>query len=135
MAQRYVAAIDRLYDQVRNGRRFADALAAAKNRINPMRVYVNANERSTISANAKAAGMTASRFLCAVGMGSAPRSALDHKAIGVLAKIHADEGRLGGLLKMYLQDRDPDRRTAERLLQDIEAVRKDLRAALKQVAT
>jgi hypothetical protein len=99
-----------------------------------MRVYVNANERETIRANAKAAGMTASQFLCAVGLGSTPRSTLDHEAIAVLAKIHADEGRLGGLLKMYLQDRDPDRRSAERLLHDIETVRQEIRAVLRQVA-
>jgi hypothetical protein len=107
----------------------------AKDRINPLRVYVNATERDTIKANAKAAGMTSSRFLCSVGMGATPRSSLDHKAIATLAKIHADEGRLGGLLKMYLQDRDPDRRAAERLLRDIEAVRKDLKTILRQVAT
>jgi outer membrane murein-binding lipoprotein Lpp len=108
---------------------------SAKDRLNPMRVYVNAKEREAIRVNAKAAGMTASRFLCAVGLGSTPRSTLDHEAIAVLAKLHADEGRLGGLLKMYLQDRDPDRRTAERLLRDMESVRSDIRAALRQVAS
>jgi hypothetical protein len=58
-------------------------LKAAKDRTNPMRVYVNASERKTIRANAKAAGMTASRFLCAVGMGSTPRSTLEELALGV----------------------------------------------------
>lgn len=110
-------------------------MMVAKDRINPLRAYVTASERKAIAANAKAAGMTVSRFLCTVGTGAAPRSSLDHKAIATLAKIHADEGRLGGLLKMYLQDRDPDRRTAELLLRDIEAVQSDLKAVLRQVIT
>jgi hypothetical protein len=106
----------------------------AKARVNPLQVYVTPVERAAVKANAKAAGMTVSRYLCAVGMGATLRSALDHEAVAALAKIHADEGRLGGLLKMYLQDRNPDRRTAERLLQDIEAARAEIRAALKRVS-
>ena len=47
--------------------------------------------------------------------GPTPRSTLDHEAIAVLAKPYADDGRQGGLLKMYLQDRDPDRQIGERL--------------------
>jgi hypothetical protein len=111
------------------------AKGGARDRINPMRAYVTAEDRKAIKARAKAAGLTASSFLRAAAMGSTPRSALDLQAVAALAKIHADEGRLGGLLKMYLQDRDPDRQTAERLLQDIETVRKEIRTVLKRVAT
>jgi hypothetical protein len=106
----------------------------ARDRLNPMRVYVNAEDRKAIKARAKATGLTASSYLRAVALGSAPPSVLDHQAVAALAKIHADEGRLGGLLKMYLQDRNPDHRTAERLLQDIEAARAEIRAALKWVS-
>jgi hypothetical protein len=105
-----------------------------KARINPMQVYVTPAEREAIKANARAAGMTVSRYLCATGMGASLRSSLDHEAVATLAKIHADEGRLGGLLKMYLQERNPDRRTAERLLRDIEAVREEVRNALRRVS-
>ena len=76
-------------------------MPTAKDRINPMQVYVNARERAAIKANAKAAGMTASRYLCAVGMGAHLRSSTDHEAVAALAKIHADEGRLGGLLRAW----------------------------------
>jgi len=106
----------------------------ARDRTNPMRVYVNADDRKAIKARAKASGLTASNYLRVAGLGATLQSALDHEGVATLAKIHADEGRLGGLLKMYLQDRDPDRRTAERLLQDIEAVRAEIRAALKRVS-
>ena len=36
------------------------------------------------------------------GLGYQPKSVLDHRAIEDLAKVNADLGRLGGLLKMWL---------------------------------
>ena len=43
-----------------------------------------------------------SSYLRSVGIGYQPKSVLDHKAIEDLAKVNADLGRLGGLLKMWL---------------------------------
>ena len=100
-----------------------------------MRVFVNADERATIKANAKASGLTASSYIRAASLGTQIRTVLDLEAVAQLARLHADQGRLGGLLKMYLQDQSPDRRTAERLLADIETVQSQLKAAMRQVTT
>jgi len=67
-----------------------------------LRVPVLPEEEEAIKANAKATGLTVASYLRNVGLGYQPKSVLDHKAIGELAKVNADLGRLGGLLKMWL---------------------------------
>ena len=63
-------------------------------------------EKARIEANAKAAGLSASRYLRDVGLGMPIRGVLDHEAVLALAKVNADQGRLGGLLKMWLSNNE-----------------------------
>ncbi len=100
-----------------------------------MQVYVTPAEREILKANAKRAGMRTSHYLRTVGAMAPVRSDLDHEAVAALAKVSADQGRLGGLLKMYLQDPNPDRRVAQRLLAELESAQLEIRAALRRVAT
>ena len=46
--------------------------------------------------------MSTSAYLRQVGLGMPIKSILDHKSIADLAKVNADQGRLGGLLKLWL---------------------------------
>lgn len=109
--------------------------ADARDRTNPLRTLVNTKERAVIVARARASGLTVSAYLRSAAIGAPlPRaSTQDLSAVDALVKVNADQGRLGGLLKMYLQDPNPDRRTAERLLADIESIRVDLRAAVRRL--
>ena len=108
----------------------------ARDRTNPMRVVVNDSEREAIKARAKAASLTVSAFFRAAALGSVRAgSALDLQAVATLAKVNADQGRLGGLLKMYLQDPAPDRRVAERLLAEIQEIQTELKAIVRTVQT
>jgi len=59
-------------------------------------------EREALSANAQAAGMSLSAFLISAGLGQTVKSVVDLRQIEVLAQINADQGRLGGLLKLWL---------------------------------
>ena len=68
----------------------------------PIYVWVTPSEKKIISANAKACGMSNSAYLRQVGLGMPIKSILDHKSIADLAKVNADQGRLGGLLKLWL---------------------------------
>ena len=68
----------------------------------PIRVVVNDAERALIKAGADEAGLSLSAFLRNVGVGYPVRSIVDQKQIAELAKINADLGRLGGLLKLWL---------------------------------
>lgn len=54
----------------------------------------------------KAAGLSLSAYLREVGLGTPPRSVVDYEQVAVLAQIHADLDRLGGLLKMWLTNNE-----------------------------
>ena len=68
----------------------------------PIKVWVTPSEKKIIDENAKACGMSTSAYLRQVGLGMPIKSILDHKSIADLAKVNADQGRLGGLLKLWL---------------------------------
>jgi hypothetical protein len=106
-----------------------------RDRKRQVHVYVTPDERAELEERSRQAGLRMSAYLRAAGMSTQIRSVLDLKTVGELAKVNADQGRLGGLLKMYLQDRDPDRRTAQRLLAEIEAVQSELRTVLRRIGT
>jgi hypothetical protein len=106
-----------------------------RDRINRLLVVVNAAERDAIEARAKATGLSVSSYLRATGMGRHiwGNAALNHEQVLALAKVNADQGRLGGLLKMWLVDR-PGRGASEfevrRLLNEI----RDLQGRLAEIA-
>jgi hypothetical protein len=75
----------------------------------PIKVYCLPCERLQIEANAHAAGLSLSTYLLQIGIGYRIRGMLDHQRVDELARINGDLGRLGGLLKLWLQD---DARTA-----------------------
>ena len=65
-------------------------------------MFVTDDERARIEQRAAAAGLSISAFLRAAGLHQPIRSVLDHEAVVALAKVNADQGRLGGLLKLWL---------------------------------
>ncbi len=73
-----------------------------RDRQRPLRVVVSDEERARIEQRAAAAGLSVSAFLRAAGLHQPIRSVLDHEAVIVLAKVNADQGRLGGVLKLWL---------------------------------
>lgn len=102
----------------------------ARERNRPLRVVVSVDERRAIQENAKAAGLTVSAYLRAVGLGYEVRSVLDHQHVLEVIRARGDLGRVGGLLKLWLSERAdegaaaPDvRRVLERLEGAIEDVR------------
>jgi hypothetical protein len=95
---------------------------ATRERKRHLKVVVSARERARIQERAKVAGLSVSAYLRASGLGHPIRSVLDYDAVRDLAKVNGDQGRLGGLLKLWLEDR-PGRGAPEievrRLLQRI----------------
>ena len=65
---------------------------------------MTAAEKATIQARAREAGLSVASYLRAVALGCQVRSVLDHKAVAELVKVAGDQGRLGGLLKLWLVD-------------------------------
>ena len=72
----------------------------------PIKVFCNPAERKLIIAKAGQCGLSASNFLRNVGLGIGIVSAIDHQKIDELLRINGDLGRLGGLLKLWLQTKD-----------------------------
>ena len=74
-------------------------------RKNRIEVWCNDDELERIKANAENTRLSHSEFLRTLGNGYEPKSTFDREAIGKLAKLHADQGRLGGLLKLWLSEK------------------------------
>jgi hypothetical protein len=77
----------------------------SRDRARPLKVVVAQEERSRIAERAKSAGLSVSAYLRIAGLGHPIRSAFDHEAIVELAAVNGDQGRLGGLLKLWLKER------------------------------
>ncbi len=75
-----------------------------KNIVN--KVYVLPEEQRQIQRQALAAGLSISEYLRRVGMGTPVKAVIDRSHIAKMSEVNADLGRLGGLLKLWLTDRD-----------------------------
>ena len=78
-----------------------------RDKARPVKVYLTPAERADIEIKAAATGLPIAVFLRRVGLGAAVPSILDHKAVLALLKVNADQGRLGGLLKLWLWAEKP----------------------------
>lgn len=83
----------------------------------PIKVFCNPAERQAIVAKAGQCGLSASNFLRNVGLGIVIVSTVDHQKIDELVRINGDLGRLGGLLKLWLQSKDLEISTVKRVCQ------------------
>jgi hypothetical protein len=76
----------------------------SRDRSRPLKVTVTPTEKTAIEAKAQAAGLSVASYLRAAAMGRQMRPAIDYQALGELVKVAGDQGRLGGLLKLWLVD-------------------------------
>lgn len=79
--------------------------APARRRGKPIEVWVTDEEKEAITERAEQAGMSRSGYLRALGLNSPIRSVVDLQAIGELANINGDLGRVAGLLKLWLAEK------------------------------
>jgi hypothetical protein len=77
-------------------------------RRNRIEVWCDDDELAKIRANAHDTRLSNSEFLRNLGKGYEPKSAFDKEAIRELARLHGDQGRLGGLLKLWLSEKKGD---------------------------
>jgi hypothetical protein len=104
-----------------------------RDRGRPLKAFVTPGERLTIESKASAAGLSVSSYLRAAALGQRIESALDQRAILDLLKLNGDQGRLGGLLKLWLSSRAGEGAGAadvRRVLHQIEALQIKLRAVI-----
>jgi hypothetical protein len=77
----------------------------ARRRGKPIEVWVTDEEKATITARSKEAGMARSAYLRALGLNTPVRSVVDLIAVADLAKVSGDLGRVAGLLKLWLAEK------------------------------
>ena len=83
---------------------------AGERRSRTLKVVVSQAEAAQIAEYAQAADLSVSAYLRRLGLGYEPKSKLDRQLILELIRLNGDQGRLGGLLKLWLTD---DERTAQ----------------------
>ncbi|MNQ95220.1 hypothetical protein D3C85_1107690 [compost metagenome] len=71
-----------------------------------LRVPVLPDEETLIKENAARASLTVAEYLRRLSLGHVIKGTIDSENVLKLVKINADQGRLGGLLKLWLTD-DP----------------------------
>ena len=74
----------------------------SRDRHRHLKVVVSGRERADIETRAAATGLSVSAYLRNLGLGFQPHSTLDQEAMLALLKVNADQGRLGGLFKLWL---------------------------------
>jgi hypothetical protein len=110
---------------------------AARDRERPLKVVVSAAERAEIVARAHAAQLTISAYLRTLGIGYQPKSKLDQQALLSLVRVAGDQGRLGGLLKLWLSDKPGEGASTfevRRVLRQIEDAQTELRQMVRQLS-
>jgi hypothetical protein len=92
---------------------FVDVFSS-RDRNRPLKVVVSERERAEIETRAAATGLSVSAYLRNLGLGFRPHSTLDQAAILALIKVNADQGRPGGLFKLWLSGQNaPSAETME----------------------
>jgi hypothetical protein len=111
----------------------------ARRRNPPIKVWLLPEERELIDRNAREAGLSLSSYLRALGMGERPANVVDLDQVQVLAKVNADLGRLGGLLKLWLSKDArfiagaPGRGDVQSLLDALRVTQEDLASAVRAI--
>lgn len=107
-------------------------------RKNRIEVWCDDNELALIKANALTSRLSNSEFLRNLGIGCEPKSVFDVDAIHELAKVHADQGRLGGLLKLWLSEKmgqGPPAKSVRSLLHEIQTLQSAIAKLVMQEAS
>ncbi len=100
----------------------------SRQRVKMIPVPVLPTEKSQIEKRAKECGLKTATFLRELGLNHRPKTTLDAEAVLELVKANADLGRLGGLLKMLLTNKERLNNNPL-LLPSIEALLADLATA------
>ena len=113
-----------------------DKVQESRDRNRPLKVVVSERERAVIETRVAATGLSVSAYLRNLGLGFQPQSTLDHEAVLALLRVHADQGRLRGLFKLWLSGqraRSTEAMGIRKLLIDIEDCQRKLKAVIERL--
>jgi Mobilization protein NikA len=115
----------------------AGKVEGSRDRNRPLKVFVSERERAEIETRAAATGLSVSAYFRNLGLGFQPHSTLDQGVILALLKVNADQGRLGGLFKLWLSGQSapsPDTTDIRKPLAAIEDCQLNLKALIGQLS-
>jgi len=102
-----------------------------------LKTYLTPEEYKSIQEHADRAGLSLSSFAKCVCLGQPTPSLEKQHARRDLLKINADLGRLGGLFKLCLSEKDTPTQAlcmeVRRVLREIEARQRELKAAIARI--
>lgn len=96
---------------------------------NRIDVWADQEELAEITIRCQALKLSRSEYLRNLGLGYEPKGQFDQEAIRELVRLHADQGRLGGLLKLWLSERKGEGASASdvrSVLQQIESLQQQM---------
>lgn len=110
---------------------------AQGNRPRRHRIDVWADEAELAEINVRCQNLKLSRseYLRNLGLGYQPKGQFDQEAIRELVKLHADQGRLGGLLKLWLSEKKGEGapvKEVRSVLQQVESLQMQLARLVMQ---
>ena len=109
---------------------------ATRPRGNRIDIWATDEEMQQITENAKVLRLSRSEYLRNLGLGYQPKTQFDQDAIRDLVKLHADQCRLGGLLKLWLSEKKGEGASVQdvrSILQQIESLQMQMaRLVMKQ---
>ncbi len=104
-----------------------------------IQIRVTAEEKRFIEQRANAcAGGTSAHYLRSLGLGTELKTKSDGETVKTLLKIGADFGRVGGLVKLFVAQREHrysvhDFQTMDRFIKELDMTRTDIAEALKKL--
>lgn len=107
--------------------------AAPKRQRLMVSVWCLPDEKAAIEALAEGHQLSVSSYLRTLGLGFEPVSTFDAESMSQLAKVNADQGRLGGLFKHYLARDDQNPAVGKALVGLLQEI-KSLQAKLDGLA-
>ena len=79
-----------------------EQLSDRRDKARPVKVYLTPAERTELEGKAAGVGLPLAVYLRNVGLAKTVTPVLDYEAINAVIQLNADQGRLGGLLKLWL---------------------------------
>lgn len=110
--------------------------AAPRRRGKPIEVWVTDEEKVAIAKRAGEAGMSRSGYLRALGLNTSIYSVVDLKAVADLVKINGDLGRVAGLLKLWLSEKNGQGASSveiERMMIDFRGLQAGIREKMSAI--
>lgn len=99
-----------------------------------LRIVLSEEEHADIKETAEAVGMSMSKLLRQLGQGFEPKSKLDADRVREIIRARGDLNRIGGLLKLWLDERPGEGATKEdvaALVDQIAAISEEIRLKVR----